>query len=292
MQASLLVKSNCILAESPMWHSRRKAIIWVDIEGKNLYEYNLSKKKVNTWKFDLRVSLVIQSEGSIVLLAMQGGLAKFDIETSQLQWMVDIEKLDPNIRCNDGACDAKGRVWIGTMHIDCKEGKGSLYCVDTNLALQKKLENLSMPNGIVWSADHTIMYHIDSLSHCIQSYYFDLEKATMKFKKTVVTIPHGLGMPDGMTIDKEGMLWVAHWGGFCVCQWNPNDGGLLYKIEVPAPNVSSCIFGGDEMDQLFITTASSDMNSDALKQYPLSGSIFVASPGTKGTKPYKPKFRL
>src|SRR5450432_1709025 len=120
-----------------MWHSQRKSCFWVDIECGTLYEYNLSSRKRHTWKIPCRVSCVMETGGNEVLLAVQGGLATFDLLTGRLEIIVSLDNEFPHNRCNDGACDTEGRIWMGTMYIDCKAGAGSLYCVGKDLTVEK-----------------------------------------------------------------------------------------------------------------------------------------------------------
>ena len=273
-----------MLGEGAFWHEARQSFFWVDIDGKALYEHALENKKVNTWKFQHRPSFIaLDTQGQFVI-AFQGGIARFDMQTENLQWLVTIEKEMPDQRTNDGAIDSEGRLWIGTMNVQFKEGAGSLYCVDKDLSLIKKIEALTIPNGLVWSSNGSKMYHIDSPTRSVQSYLFDNKKGNIIFEKTVISIPMEAGTPDGMCIDEEGMLWIAQWNGFGVYRWNPINGKLLDKIEVPVPQVSSCAFGGENYDQLLITTAQENFSQELLEKYPDSGSVFLAKPGVRGVR--------
>ncbi len=219
-----------------------------------------------------------------LVLALQGGLARFNPDDGSLNWLVEIEKDKPDNRTNDGGIDPSGRLWIGTMNLQFKKGAGSLYCVNTDLRVSKKLGDLTIPNGMVWSPDKKRLFHIDSPTNKVQSYLYDDETGGIVFEKTIIHIDKKMGDPDGMTIDESGMLWIAHWGGFGVYQWNPETGECIGKINVPAPHVSCCAFGGENLDKLYITTARQDMNEADLEKYPDSGSIFIADAGVKGIK--------
>ncbi len=284
MTASLLHAIKCSLGEGAFWHAIRKSFFWVDIDGKSLHSYHLENKEVNTWRFLNRPSFIADMGHDQLLLAFQGGLGRFDISTGNLEWMMDLEKDIPDNRTNDGAIDRSGRLWLGTMNTKFKEGAGSLFCISSDLQVEKKVNALSIPNGLVWSADDRLMYHIDSPTRKVQAYQFDTKTGTIQFQKTAITIPDHLGSPDGMCIDAEGMLWIAHWNGFGVYRWNPQLGTLIDKIEVPVPQVSSCAFGGDQLDQLFITTAREGFGPDESERYPDSGSIYITTPGVRGVK--------
>jgi sugar lactone lactonase YvrE len=284
MTASLLYKCDCTLGEGAFWHEARQSFFWVDIEGMRLHEYVIGNQKVNFWQFANRPSMIALNRQGEMILVLQGGVARFDLRTGNLVSLAEIEKENPNMRTNDGGIDAEGRLWIGTMHVDHNAGAGGLYCVENDFLPVKKIENLTIPNGLTWSLDGKTMYHIDSPTKKVQAYYFNSATGEIIFERTAITIPEGDGFPDGMCIDKEGMLWIAHWDGFGVCRWNPENGKLLNKIEVPVPQVSSCAFGGANFDQLFITTARENFTPSLLEKYPDSGSVYVASPGVKGVK--------
>ncbi len=282
MRASVLYPSQCMLGEGPIWHAERKCCFWVDIERGILYEYNWVSKVTRTWSFDYKVTMVIQGANNNLILGLNGGIARFDLKSERLEWLLDIETELKENRCNDGACDSHGRLWIGTMHMDFKQGAGSLYCIDKNLNILKKLDKVTISNGIVWSLDNKRLYYIDSPTQVVQSFIFKEETGEISFEKNVIQIPVEMGTPDGMTIDQEGMLWIAHWGGFGIYRWNPLDGKFMDKIEIPVPNVSSCAFAGESLDHLIITTARGNLNEEELKKYPESGNIFWAKADVKG----------
>jgi len=213
---------------------------------------------------------------------VQGGVGIFNLQTGKLNWLLDLEKDIANNRTNDGACDTHGRLWLGTMDVNCKEGLGSLYCIDKTLVVQKKLQNLSISNGIAWSLDNHRMYHIDTATGIASSYSFDVSTGDIKFEKKAIEVPAEIGSPDGMCMDEEGMLWIAHWDGFGVYRWNPDTGKLLDKIELPVPQVTACAFGGEHLDQLFITSARQGLQQEQLEKYPERGNVFIAEPGIKG----------
>jgi sugar lactone lactonase YvrE len=287
MIASLLYASQCELGEGPLWHTLRKTCLWVDIEEKRIFEFSQNSQRLKVWNTDKRISALFQKPDGNLIVGFQGGIGEFSLRTGQLKQLIELEKDIISNRCNDGGCDIEGRVWIGTMEDNCKPGAGRLYCIENDLSIHIKLENLSIPNGIAWTSDQKHMYFIDSQSRQVKSFLFDSYTGHIEHEKIIIEIPEKLGMPDGMSIDEEGMLWIAHWGGFGVYRWNPLNGKLISKIHVPVPLVSSCSFAGDMFDQLIITTARKGLSKEELKQFPNSGDIFIASPGVKGMRlPY------
>jgi len=287
MQITTLFPSQCILAEGPLWHQERNSCFWVDIERGILYEYGWSSKEVKTWSFDYRVTLVIQADNNTLILALGRSIARFDLNTEKLEWLVHLEQQLSNNRCNDGACDSEGRIWVGTMALDTEEGAASLYCVENDLSVTTKIPGVTISNGLAWALDNSVFYYIDTPTQKVQAYHFEKETGDITFNRTAIEIPKDMGSPDGMAIDEEGMLWIAHYGGAGVYRWNPDTGKLIEKIEVPVPNVTSCAFVGDRLDQLLITTASENLSEEELQKYPQSGDVFLAQTNVKGVAPFR-----
>ncbi|MCL4160813.1 UNVERIFIED_CONTAM: hypothetical protein GTU68_014885 [Idotea baltica] len=170
------------------------------------------------------------------------------------------------------------------MHFNQTKGKAKLFSIENSTKIETKIDSVTISNGIVWTADKKTMYYIDTPTSQIKAYDFDNETGTISNGKVVVEISEALGYPDGMAIDEDDMLWVGMWNGNAVIRFNPKTGKVLQKIEVPAHNVTSCAFGGDNLEILYITTASIDMTDAELNKYPLAGSVFKVIPGVKGVK--------
>jgi sugar lactone lactonase YvrE len=286
MEATLLYSSQCYLGEGPLWHEERRSCFWVDIERGVLYEYKLIDKSITRWEFNYKVTMVIAGRNNEVVLALNASIATFDLESEQLTWLLDVENGNEN-RCNDGNCDSLGRLWVGTMHKTHLPGEGALYCIADNKQVNKIVGHTTISNGLAWSLDNTRLYFIDSPTQVVQSFIYNEQTAEIFFEKNCIQIPAAMGTPDGMAIDEEGMLWIAHWGGFGVYRWNPFTGEHLATIEVPVPNVTSCAFAGENLDQLIIITARENLTEEQLKKYPQSGDVFLAKPGVKGVKGFK-----
>jgi sugar lactone lactonase YvrE len=275
MKASLFYKCGCFLGEGVMWHNARQSFFWVDIEGKTIYECRWSDKKVTTKNLSSRVSLILETEDvNKLLLGVQGGLMFLDLDTGQSKWLCEIDKEIKDNRTNDGGYDPKKRIWVGTMNINCDRYAGALYCLDEHGSLVKKVERMSIPNGIAWTRDAKTMYHVESEDRVVNAYDYDVDNGAIVFNRVAISVPGDLGSPDGMCMDNEGMLWIAHWGGFGVYRWNPVSGQMIDKIDVAVPNVSACSFGGLDNNVMLITTARQGMSQEDLLKYPESGDVF------------------
>jgi len=289
----LVIDSRSLLGEGPWWDCDEKALYWIDGFGCKIHKYNPDTNEDITFITDQFIGCVISKKDTGLISCMQHGVYFVDIEKGKMLPVSDIEADIDNNRLNDGKCDSSGRLWFGSMSMTADqedrefETTGSFYKLEKSLEVCKMFGDVGISNGIAWNADETIMYYIDSMASCVVSYDFDVEKGAICNKKIVVKIPKKEGIPDGMTIDTEGMLWVAHYGGGQVSRWDPKRGKKIGKIDIPAPNVTSCVFGGANLDELYITTARVDTSKKDLVKYPYSGGLFKIAPGIQGLPLYK-----
>jgi len=292
IQATSFSASQCYLGEGPMWHSRRKSYFWVDIDRYRFYECAAQGTTPQLYKTPEKTSLLVELDYDNLLIGMKGGLAKFNLKTNEVNWLVEIERDIPNNRSNDGGCDSEGRLWIGMMDMQFKPGAGALYCIDKNSRVEKKIPGTAISNGLVWSPDNKRMYYIDTPTQKVQSFLYDSITGNLTYEKDIIHVSKENGSPDGMAMDEEGMLWIAQWGGFGVYRWNPLTGEQIGLIQLPVPNVSSCTFAGENLDQLIITTARQDLSPEELKKFPESGDVFIADPGVRGRPLFKCKLNV
>lgn len=282
-RAELLFDMRSALGEGPVWDWRMQRLFWVDIEGKMLHSFDPSTKKRAELVFKGMPGAVVPAESGNLILALESGLSKFDFDTETLTKLNILENCDSEMRYNDGKIGPDGNFWIGSMHKECIPEAGNLYCIDQRLKSHIKIPATTISNGMAWSSDNKTFYYIDSPTYTVYAYDFDIENSSIFNRKSIINIPKRFGAPDGMCIDAEGMLWIAHWGGSCVRRWNPETGEVLEKVEVEALNVTSCCFGGENLDTLFITTARIGLTQSQLKEFPSSGGLFACRPGVKGT---------
>lgn len=280
VQASPLIKTQCILGEGPLWHSMQDILYWVDIEQKIVHGFNPSTKDHRQWAVPKRVGTVVGASSGNLILGLQGEVAELDLLSGEVSTLLTLESNLPDNRCNDGKCDPEGRFWVGTMEMQTKANKGSLYCIDKALQVEKVLTGLTIANGMGWSPDAKFMYFIDSTDHAVRCYRFFPDRATLTEERVILRFENEL--PDGMCVDSEGMLWIGFWGSSRVGRYDPTNGRHLTHVKVPAPHVTSCCFGGKDLKTLYITTARAGLTADQLKEFPLSGSLFICEPDVQG----------
>jgi sugar lactone lactonase YvrE len=238
-------------------------------------------------KTDHMIGTVVPRKSGGMALAMEKGFYFLNDDNGETTLITNPESNIPENRFNDGKCDPAGRFWAGTMSMNGERATGSLYCLNTDLSVTKKLEGVSISNGIVWSPEKDEMYYIDTPTREIWAFDYDMSTAVISNKRVIATIPEDEGFPDGMTIDSEGMIWVAHWEGWKVSRWNPGTGTKLGEVELPAARVTSCAFGGEKLDDLYITTARTGLKEEEINNQPHAGGLFYVKTGVKGLPAYQ-----
>jgi sugar lactone lactonase YvrE len=274
------------LGEGPVWDERTKRLYWLDILGKRIYRLEEGSADFQYDQLDTMVGAAVPRDSGGFVMATQQGFTFYNEETNELTLITDPERDMPDNRFNDGKCDPAGRFVAGTMSMKDGRNAGALYQLDTNLITHVLVGGVSISNGLAWSADGTTMYFIDTPTHSVVAYDYDVDMGRIGQSREIIHFASGDGSPDGMTIDSEGCLWIAHWGGSQVTRWDPAKGEKLESILLPAPLVTSCTFGGTNNDELFITTARIGLNEQQLAEYPLSGSLFKINTGVTGGKTY------
>jgi sugar lactone lactonase YvrE len=280
-KVTLEIDAKAQLGEGALWHPTENKLYWVNIEGRTLHIYDPVTRENQSFWVKERVGTVVPVKNGGALVALQNGIHFIDTRTGRLQFIVNPLTND-NIRFNDGKCDPSGWFWVGSMHLRFAEGAASLYRMDKDRTIHKMLDGVTVSNGIAWTKNKKTMYYVDSHLRRIDAFDYNDADGTLTNRRAVVTIPEGGGSPDGISLDAEGKIWAALWGANAVGRFDPQTGELLQKIEVPAPNVSSCAFGGKNLDTLYITTARGELSEAQLAAYPLSGGLFSVKPGVSG----------
>jgi xylono-1,5-lactonase len=274
-QARLVWAAGARLGEGATWDDRAERLWWVDIRGRRLHRMDDAGGDHRSWDLPQEPGcLALTDEPARMLLGLRTGVFSFDPETSRLELLAAPEGHSAEHRLNDGKVDPSGRFWFGTMHDEERLAEGALHVLDWPQRATRIDGPYTVPNGPAFSPDGRVMYCADSPHRII--YAFRLEGG-MAQKREFVRFTDEDGYPDGMTVDAEGCIWVAHWGGSCVSRFTP-DGRRLGRIEVPTEKVTSCAFGGADLCTLFITTA----GGSSVPEEGTAGGIFAARTAVAG----------
>ena len=266
-----------VLSEGPRWHAERQELLWVDILGRQMHRGTLgadgAMQRLETITLDRHLGAVAPVAGGGYVLAAGQGFLFLD-DAGEIRELAQPEAGRTDVRMNDGACDAQGRFWAGTMAYDESSGAGTLYRLELDGSCTTVLTGLTISNGIGWSPDGTTMYLNDSGTACIYAFRFDGGTGAISERRTLVQVSEAGVAPDGLTVDEEGGIWVALWLGGAVNRYGP-DGSLQASIELPVERPTSCAFGGPDRSTLFVTTARVDLDEAALARQPEAGRVFA-----------------
>ena len=288
MKPEPLLDTVCTLGESPCWNASTGELYWVDGPGHTLHVFSPDSRDKRVIDVGMHVGCVALRQDGGILATMERGVFRLELTDGSRELIAEPERL-PDYRLNDGKCDCRGRFWVGSMarkgvqHVGTPAG--SLYCIQTDGSWRKVVTELGVSNGMAWGPDDRTFYHVDSFTRQVSAFDFRVEDGSLTHRRVVIRTPAEMGFPDGMAADAEGMLWIAQWGGSRVCRWDPTTGRLLQTVPLPVANVTSCAFGGRDLDELFITTARPD-SADRTPQ-PGAGALFHIRPGVKGLRAYR-----
>ena len=258
--------------EGPIWWGN--SLFYVDIAGNKLLRLKPETGEESIWDVGERIGTIVPSKNDDeVIYAGDTGYVRFNLKTGSKTALADPEaSMRGKNRFNDGKCDPAGRFWAGTISMVKDTGSANLYCLDTDGSLSLKVSGVTNSNGICWNADATKMFYIDTPTQNVRAYDYDSESGAISNARVVIdTAAHGYNSsPDGMTIDADGMLWVAFCHGACVVRFDPRTNKELQRVDLPCIETTACAFGGENLDRLFVTTG---IKAD-LKE-PDAGKVFV-----------------
>ena len=281
LTAECVLDAKAVLGEGPVWREETQDLVWVDIESARVCCFNPATGENETWDVGEKPGLAVPTQRGDLILGTSVGFVRLDLANGGLSPIIDPEQDLPNNRFNDGKVDPEGRLWAGTMGMDESPNVGSFYRLNRNLSVDKLFDRVSISNGLAWTSDQETFYYIDSPTRRVDVFNCDMAAGTVSNRQTAFELPDGMGYPDGMCIDNEGMLWVALWQGWGVARFTPG-GALLAKVEVPVECVTSCCFGGENWDELYITTSSRDLDEAGRAAQPLAGGVFCCRTGIGG----------
>jgi sugar lactone lactonase YvrE len=269
------------LGEGATWDVARQRLISVDIMRGRVHVFDPRTTTARTVEVGQPVGAAVPRRDGGLMLAVRDGFATLDLATRAMTFIAHIDLDRPDLRMNDGTCDAAGRFWAGTMAIDERPAAGALYRLDPDGSTHTMVTGVGISNGIDWSPDGGTMYYVDSLTQRLDRFDFDPASGMIANRRTLVTIDPAEGSPDGLTVDAEGAIWLALWGGSSIRRYLP-DGTLDFVLPVPVTYPTTCAFGGADLGDLYITSATIRMNADERRRQPLAGSILRCRPGVTG----------
>ena len=264
-----------LIGDSPVWQARRQRLYWLDTGGPALCWANPGKSDSHKTRIPLSevtTGLAIASDGRL-LLNGNSGYQLFDPDTAQSERLAHIMMAESELRYNGGGCDAAGRFWVGTMHIDGPtRGGGHLYRLNPDRTIKHyAVEGHAHGNGIGWSPDNRVMYIADSGGRVVNAFDYDLERGEISNMRPFLRLSGpGSDSPAGLAVDRDGNVWVTMWDGWRL-QCHAPDGALRDVVWLPVPRPSSCVFGGEDMRTLFVTSARIRVSHRVLEQAPQSG---------------------
>lgn len=285
MKVNHLLSSQNIIGEGPLWHEDEQTLYWVDIAGKTINRFNPEADDFESFSVDSEVGVIALRDQGGFITAGAKGFGFWKPGQDQISYIEDPEADNPNSRYNDGKVDRRGRFWAGTM--TPQGAVSALYRMDTDLLVHTIESGLTISNGIGWSLDNKVMYFVDSMRYVIYKYDFDLETGNVSNRRVFVELSEDYGIPDGLTVDREGFVWCAIYGGSKVTRFDLN-GKIVSETGLPISQPTSCIFGGADYTDLFVTSAWNGLNEEDRKLQSEAGDLFVIHTDVQGLP--EPKF--
>lgn len=276
---AVLAETKANVGEGPIWIARDETVLWVDIFGQALHRLSLHDNCLTSQGFDEPIGWVVERRGlTDLIVGLKSGLhflcrAPFNLEPVPRQDPLAVDQ-----RLNDAKVDPAGRLWFGTMHDRGEVACGGLRSINAEFDVVVHDEQYFVPNGPAFSPDGNWLYHADSKRRSVYRYAVD-ELGNAHDRRIFTVFENDDGYPDGMTVDREGCIWIAHWDGGCLSRFDP-DGRRIERRKLPVSRVTSCCFGGADLDRLFVTSASRDGRRE-----PLAGALFELDPRVRGWPP-------
>jgi sugar lactone lactonase YvrE len=272
-----------ILGEGTLYSVRENALYWVDIKRPAVYRLDLAQGSVDAIPMPDYVGWLVERAGGGFVAGLRRGVAYIRFDPLTIDYIAQLEADKPSYRLNDGKAHPNGSVYFGTMDNDEQDDRGSLYRLHPDGRVVQLDSGYRVTNGPAFSVDGRRMYTPDSALAVV--YCFDVTAdGGLANKRELIRFKPGEGYPDGMTVDAEDRLWIAHFGGARVSRFAP-DGALIGSIALPAANITNCAFAGVELDRLFATSASIGLDDEQRAKQPLAGSLFEVSTGVRGLAP-------
>jgi sugar lactone lactonase YvrE len=293
MRAALAIDCRDLIGEAPAWDSKHQRLLWADLERGIVHaaiaDASGSWHENRRWKLAQPLAAAVPRAAGGLIVAAGTAILTLD-EEGAVATFTRLQEDPAGLRFNDAKCDPRGRLWAGTLALDFSP-RAALFRIDPDRSIHTVLEGLTLANGMDWSPDGRTFYFTDSLTRRVDAYDFDLARGIPGRRRELVTLQLGEGGPNGLTVDRDGCVWLAVTGSGQVRRYSP-DGTELMRIEIGTPGATSCAFGGPNGAQLFITSLGRRMPDIAralgltdemmTNDRPESGGLFVCEPGASG----------
>ncbi len=284
LTVELVLDAHARVGEGPVWDDASGTLVWVDIMSHAVHRYDPATGQNRSLDVGQPVgAAVLRRDGNGLVLALRDGFGMLDEGSGQVRMLASVEADVPTNRMNDGKCDPTGRFWAGTMAFNPTPDApaGALYRLNPDLTVSRMLDGVILSNGLGWSPDGGRMYYVDSMTQGMDVFDFEPQAGSLANRQRLITIGPDEGLPDGMTVDAEGGLWLALHGSGSIRRYTP-DGKLDRVVRVPPTMVTCCAFGGPDLSDLYITTMSLGLSEAARRAQPLAGALFRCRPGVRG----------
>lgn len=290
MTVELVADSQCVLGEGPLWHPDEKRLYWLDILSGKMLRYDPSANSYKTiYQGALIAGFTLQEDGALLLFGDHGSIRRW--KNGQFTTLVESIPGEEDHRFNDVITDPAGRVFCGTLNYS-QTKPGRLYRLDLDGTLTQVLDGIGVSNGMGFSPDHRFMYYTDSPAQKVYRFDYDAASGALSNQQVFARISEPEVFPDGLTTDAEGGVWSALWGGHSIIRYNP-DGTIDRRVELPAAHVTSAIFGGDDLSDLYITTATGTLDTtpsgERKAPAPGVGGLYRIRPGVSGLPDFRSK---
>uniref|UniRef100_A0A3Q3XQZ0 Regucalcin n=1 Tax=Mola mola TaxID=94237 RepID=A0A3Q3XQZ0_MOLML len=282
------VKASALIGEGPVWEESGQTLLFVDIAGQKIHRWDPTTNRIQSVATGDMVGFAVPRRSGGYVAGVGRSIVAVDWSTQMMTSLAEVDEDKPNNRLNDGKVDPTGRLLAGTMAKEVRPAvverqQGSLFSVTSGLTVTKHLDEVDISNGLDWSSDHKTFFYIDSLSLTVDAFDYDSNTGHIGNRRVVYRMEEGEGLPDGMTVDVKGNLWVACYDGGRVINIDPATGVRLQTVSLPVMKTTSCCFGGRDYTDLYVTSASVGLNQSEWKHQPLAGDTFrVTGLGVKG----------
>jgi len=281
MDVQCALDCRSLLGEGPVWDMGEQRLYWVDIKGRQIHRFAPDTGAHETWPMPEDIGALALREGGGLVVALRSGFYFYDLVDRRLVPAALPEDEPEHNRFNDGNADRQGRFWAGTMDEGEKLPTGSLFRLQPDLACHKMVDGIIISNTLCWSPDSRVMYHGDSGQRTVWAWDFDPATGEIDNRRVFVRTAVEEGVPDGATVDSEGFVWIAQWGGWRIVRYDPA-GRVARTIMLPVAQPTCPMFGGPGLDIMFVTSASIGLDAAARAAQPQAGSLFAVNAGVNG----------